>query len=39
MRQQDLEELFDLVKVGTTVELRGTRPDLLAQVLAAPSAN
>ena len=25
MRQQDLEELFDLVKVGTTVELRGAR--------------
>jgi lipoprotein-anchoring transpeptidase ErfK/SrfK len=39
MRQQDLEELFDLVKVGTTVELRATRPNLLAQVLAAPSAN
>jgi len=39
MRQQDLEELFDLVKVGTAVELRGTRPDLLAQVLATPSAN
>ena len=39
MRQQDLEELFSLVKVGTTVELRSTRPDLLAQVLAAPSAN
>jgi len=39
MRQQDLEELFDLVNVGTTVELRGARPDLSAQVLAAPSAN
>ena len=39
MRQQDLEELFDLVKVGTTVELRGARPDLLAQVLATHSAN
>ena len=39
MRQQDLEELFDLVKVGTTVELRGARPDLLAQVLATASAN
>jgi lipoprotein-anchoring transpeptidase ErfK/SrfK len=39
MRQQDLEELFGLVTVGTTVELRGTRPDLLAQVLATPTAN
>jgi len=39
MRQQDLEELFGLVKVGTTVELRGTRADLVAQVLATPSAN
>jgi lipoprotein-anchoring transpeptidase ErfK/SrfK len=39
MRQQDLEELFDLVKVGTTVELRGARRDLLAQILATPSAN
>jgi L,D-transpeptidase ErfK/SrfK len=39
MRQQDLEELFDLVKVGAVVELRGTRPELLAQVLAAHSAN
>ncbi len=39
MRQQDLEELFGLVRVGTTVELRGTRPDLFAQVLATPSAN
>jgi L,D-transpeptidase ErfK/SrfK len=39
MRQQDLEELFDLVKVGTTVELRGAGPDLSAQVLATHSAN
>ena len=39
MRQQDLEELFDLVKVGVTVELRGARPVLSAQVLAASSAN
>jgi len=39
MRQQDLEELFDLVKVGTTVELRGARPDVLAQVLATRTAN
>ncbi len=39
MRQQDLEELFGLVNVGTTVELRGARPELSAQVLATPSAN
>jgi len=39
MRQQDLEELFDLVKVGTTVELHGARPELLAQVLATPVTN
>jgi lipoprotein-anchoring transpeptidase ErfK/SrfK len=37
MRQQDLEDLFDLVKVGTTVELRGELPNLLAQVLATNS--
>jgi len=39
MRQQDLEELFDLVKVGTTVELRGAGPELSAQVLATHSTN
>jgi lipoprotein-anchoring transpeptidase ErfK/SrfK len=39
MRQQDLEELFDLVNVGVTVELRGETPALLAQVFAANSAN
>jgi len=39
MRQQDLEALFDLVRVGTTVELRGARPELSAQVLATHSAN
>ncbi len=39
MRQHDLEELFDLVHVGATVELRDERPALLAQVLAANSAN
>jgi L,D-transpeptidase ErfK/SrfK len=41
MRQQDLEELFDLVNVGVTVELRGESSGLLAQVLAnsaVPSA-
>jgi lipoprotein-anchoring transpeptidase ErfK/SrfK len=39
MRQQDLEELFDLVKVGTTVELRGAQPELSAQVLVTRSSN
>ena len=34
MRQRDLEELFDLVTVGTTVELAGERPEILATVLA-----
>jgi lipoprotein-anchoring transpeptidase ErfK/SrfK len=34
MRQRDLEELFDLVTVGTTVELAGERPETLAAVLA-----
>ena len=37
MRQNDLEELFELVDVGTTVELRGERPQLLAQALATPA--
>src|SRR5712692_3928992 len=31
MRQQDLEDLFDLVKVGTTVELRAENTGMLAQ--------
>ena len=39
MRQEDLEELFDLVHVGAVVELRGERPELPAQVLAANSVN
>src|SRR5579862_9589296 len=34
MRQQDLEELFDLVEVGTTVELRGEQTVLLSAVLS-----
>jgi len=37
MRQQDLEELFELVNVGVTVELRGESSDMLAQVFAANS--
>jgi lipoprotein-anchoring transpeptidase ErfK/SrfK len=39
MRQQDLEELFDLVNVGATVELRGESSGALAQVFAVHSAN
>jgi L,D-transpeptidase ErfK/SrfK len=37
MRQGDLEELFEMVDVGVIVELRGERPQLLAQALAAPA--
>jgi len=37
MRQNDLEELFEMVDVGVVVELRGERPQLLAQALAAPA--
>jgi L,D-transpeptidase ErfK/SrfK len=37
MRQQDLEELFELVYVGVTVELRGESSGMLAQVFAANS--
>jgi lipoprotein-anchoring transpeptidase ErfK/SrfK len=33
MRQQDLEELFELVSVGITVELRGEPTELLAKAL------
>ena len=39
MRQADLEELFDLVKVGVTVELRGESAAPLEQVFALTSAN
>jgi len=38
MRQHDLEELFELVSVGTVVELRGERPAMLAQVFDQDSA-
>jgi lipoprotein-anchoring transpeptidase ErfK/SrfK len=34
MKQRDLEELFDLVKVGTAVELHGERPPELALIIA-----
>jgi L,D-transpeptidase ErfK/SrfK len=37
MRQADIEELFDLVDVGVTVELRGERPQFLAETFAARS--
>jgi lipoprotein-anchoring transpeptidase ErfK/SrfK len=39
MRQQDLEELFDLVNAGVTVELRAESSGTLAQVFAANSLN
>lgn len=39
MRKQDLEELFEMVNVGVTVELRGETSGMLAQVFAANSAN
>lgn len=35
MRKRDLEELFELVDVGVTVELAGERPQILASVLAS----
>lgn len=38
MRQEDLEELFELVSVGVPVELRGETSPMLAQVFAAKSA-
>jgi lipoprotein-anchoring transpeptidase ErfK/SrfK len=39
MRQRDLEELFDLVTVGTIVELQGEPTELLAKVFSAASSN
>jgi lipoprotein-anchoring transpeptidase ErfK/SrfK len=38
MRQRDVEELFTLVDVGTTVELHGERPQVVAMVFAVASA-
>jgi len=35
MRQADLEELFDLVSVGTTVELQGERTELLTKAFSS----
>jgi lipoprotein-anchoring transpeptidase ErfK/SrfK len=34
MRRRDVEELFELVGVGATVELRGERPQMVARILA-----
>lgn len=36
MAKQDLEQLFQLVKVGDTVEIRGERDEELAQVFGVP---
>jgi L,D-transpeptidase ErfK/SrfK len=38
MRQHDIEELFDLVDVGTTVELHGERPQVVAMIFAVANA-
>jgi L,D-transpeptidase ErfK/SrfK len=38
MRQSDLEELFELVDVGTTVELSEDRPLILAMIFAVAIA-
>ncbi|MCU1338788.1 MAG: ErfK/YbiS/YcfS/YnhG [Bryobacterales bacterium] len=35
MRKQDLEELFEMVTVGTTVELQGEPSELLTRILSA----
>jgi lipoprotein-anchoring transpeptidase ErfK/SrfK len=34
MRQHDVEELFELIDVGVTVELHGERPQILAMIFA-----
>ena len=39
MRQQDLEELFELVGVGTQVELTGGSTETLAKVFSAAASN
>ncbi len=38
MRQRDLEELFELADVGTSVELRGERPPVVAAIFAVAEA-
>ena len=35
MRNRDVEELFELVPVGVSVELLGSRPELFQKILAA----
>jgi hypothetical protein len=35
MRKHDVEELFELIGVGATVELHGERPVEVARVLTA----
>jgi lipoprotein-anchoring transpeptidase ErfK/SrfK len=39
MRKSDIEELFELVDVGATVELHRDRPAILAEVYANGLAN
>ena len=34
MRKQDLEELFEMVTVGTTVELQGEPSELVSKILS-----
>ena len=34
MRQRDVEELFELISVGTKVELHGDRPSVIAMIFA-----
>ena len=38
MRQRDLEELFDLVRVGVSVELAVERPPVVAMIFAVSVA-
>ena len=39
MRQADLEELFEIVRVGDTVELVGVRTEEIAQIFAQPQTD
>jgi lipoprotein-anchoring transpeptidase ErfK/SrfK len=39
MRQADLEELFELVTVGTVVELQAERTELVAKVFSTAASN
>jgi len=38
MKQRDVEELFALVDIGTTVELHGERPQVVAMIFAVAVA-